>query len=34
VALRVRIAGLRARLEEGEILAREASAPARSGAGP
>jgi heme exporter protein C len=32
LALRVRIAGLRARLEEGEILAREAAAPARGGA--
>ena len=32
LALRVRIAGLRARLEEGEILAREAAAPACDGA--
>ena len=33
LALRVRIAGLRARLEEGEVLAREAAAPARGEAG-
>ncbi len=33
LSLRVRIAGLRARLEEGEALAREAPAPARGGAG-
>ena len=33
LALRVRIAGLRARVEEGELLAGETAAPARGGAG-